>query len=486
MRDRPELGAWRPLALWALALGAFDVFAGFALRWVGPSYDFAPAGRPVVGHIADRSLTPIPVIQNAPGAWPLLLGLIVAFVIAYFAYDRILRAKDLRAPFVWGAFGIGIIAALAVPFFPTSDPYAYAMYALEAGPLHLDPYLTHVLPATASSWSAPLSAIFPDTQSYVRVSNYGPVAAFAYGLLAWPLSHAPLSVFLYAERLFGALLVALTGYALSRSAPGEQGLRRVASFILNPLVILELIAFAHGDALMMVFLAFAFAAWKRGAVGAAAALCVLALATRSVAVLALGALFLALLRTDRTALPRAFVGAALAGTSIALASFALYGEVSLGGVPAFNRFSAPLVMLASQFFENNALLIGVVIQAAFGAILLVFISRRWWSRPLGSGLAWLPFGALAALPTIYPHYLTWVVATGSVSDDERFRAAARVATLIAPLFYIVRMNVFPAPGPSPLASAAVLLVTWGTVLAYLALRGQPGAALRERSAYGDR
>ena len=482
MRDRPNPGVWRPLALWALALGGFDAFARFVAGRIGPSYDFAPAGGPVVGHIADRALTPIPVIQNAPGAWPLLAGLIVAFVVAYLAYERILRAKELRAPLVWGAFAIGIVAALAVPFFPTSDPYAYALYALEAGPLHLDPYVANALSETVSPWSAPLAAIFPDPHSYVRVCNYGPVAAFVYGLLAWPLAQAPLAAFLWAERVFGAFLVALTGYVLSRSAPREQGLRRAAAFVLNPLVIFELIAFAHGDALMLVFLAFAFLAWKRGAAGSAAAFCVVAIATRSIAALALAALLLALFRTERRALPRALIGAALAGAAIVVGSLVWYGDFSLGGAPAFNRFSAPLIMLANQVFGANSLLTGVVVQAAFGAILLAFIGRRWWLRPLGSGLAWLPFGALAGLPTIYPHYLTWIVATSSVTEERRFRGAARVATLLAPLFYVVRVNVFAAPGPPLLAFAAVLLATWGTLLAYLLLRDRgPAAALRERS-----
>jgi len=483
MRDRPATGVWRPLTLWALALAGFDAFAAFILNRVGPSYDFKPAGGPVVGHIADRALTPIPVIQNAPGAWPLLLALIVAFVVAYLAYDRILRAKDLRAPLVWGAFGIGIVAALVVPFFPTSDPYAYALYALEAGPLHLDPYVASALPEAASPWSAALAAIFPDPHSYVRVCNYGPVAAFVYGLLAWPMAHAPLAAFLWAERIFGAFLVGLTGYVLARSAPGELGLRRAASFVLNPLVIFELIAFAHGDALMLVFLAFAFLAWKRGAAGSAAALCVVALATRSIAALALAALLLALFRTNRRALPRALTGAALASAAIVIGSLVWYCDFSLGGAPAFNRFSAPLVMLANALFGSNALLIGVVMQAALGLAVIAVITRRWWSRPLGSGLAWLPFGALAGLPTIYPHYLTWIVGTSSVTEDGRFRAAARAATLLAPLFYIVRLNVFPAPGPPFYASALVLVATWGTLLAYLALRDRrSAAALRERSA----
>jgi len=334
---------------------------------------------------------------------------------------------------------------------------------LEAGPLHLDPYIQNALPVVASPWSATLAAIFPDPYSYVRVCNYGPVAAFVYGLLAWPLAQAPLVAMLWAERIFGACLVALTGIVLARSAPGEYGLRRAASFILNPLVVFELIAFAHGDALMLLFLAFAFLAWKRGAAGSAAAFCMVALATRSVAVLALVALLLALFRTNRRALPRALTGAALASVAIVLGSLVWYGDFSLGGAPVFSRYSAPLVMLANQLFANNALLAGVVLEGAFGAILVAVAVRRWWPRPQGTGLAWLPFGALAALPTLYPHYITWVVGTSSVTEDARFRGAAR-------LLYIVRMNIFPSPGPSPFVFAAVLVVTWGAVLAYLALR----------------
>ncbi len=478
--QRPLAALPRPLLLWALALGGLAAGTAVALPWVGPSGDFALGGH-VFAHIADRGLTPIPVVQNAPGAWPLLVLYLAAFGLACAAYVAILRLPGLRPAHVWGAFALGAVVMCAVPFFPTTDPYAYALYALEAGPLHLNPYAVQALAPAASSWSGALAAIFPDPGAYVRHCNYGPVAAFAYAALAAPFAHLPLVAFLYVERLFGALCVAATGLALARSAPAGDGARRAAAYVLHPLVLCEFVAFAHGDALMLALLAFAFVAWRRAAFGWAGALCVAALATRSVAALGLVALFVVVARTQPRGLMRVVAGAALAALVIGGASFARFGTVSLGGAPAFNPFSAPFVYVATAFELPHALASGVFIEAAFGAVVILILLRRTWSKPRAGALEWLPFGALAALPAIYPHYLGWVAGVAALRDDSRFVSVARVATFVAPLWYVARLNLFAPPQPSAPAYAALLIVTWGSALfAIVASGGARRAALRLR------
>jgi hypothetical protein len=461
-----------PLALWVAAMASLALVAAWALPYAGPALDFAHDGL-VAAHISDRSLTPVPVIQNAPGAWPLLLGYLAAFACACAAYAAVLRAK-LDARWVWAAFVLGAGAALAVPFFPTSDPYAYALYALEAGPLRLDPYVAHAALGTSLPWAAPLLAIFPDPAAYVRHCNYGPLAVFAYAALALPLQHAPLAVFLIAERCFGALCVAATGLLLARSAPGEEGVKRLARYVLHPLVLTEFVAFAHGDALMLALLAAAFLCWRREAFGLCAAACVAALATRSVAALGLAASFVALARVRPRALPRAFGGALLAALALGGASFVAFGEVSLGGAPAFNRFAAPLSYLAA-LFGVDAVAATVFAQAALGAALVVSILRRWWLRRDGS-LAWLSFAALAGLPAIYPHYLGWVAGVAALAPGRRFELAARVATFAAPLWYVARMNLIAPPQPSATAYGVALALTWGSVV--LALLAGASAVAR--------
>jgi hypothetical protein len=450
----------RALWFWLAAIALIAAGTALALPYVGPSLDFAHDGR-VAGHIADRSLTPIPVVQNAAGAWPLLLAYLGAFGLACAAYVAVLRVPDLQAAHVWIAFGLGAALLVTVPFFPTSDPYAYALYALESGPLHLDPYTVQSVAGAASPWAGALAAMFPDPQAYVRVCNYGPLSVFAHALLALPLARAPLAVFLIAERVFGIVCIGLTGLALMRTAPQAEGVRRAASYLLHPLVLCEFVAFAHGDALMLAFLSFAYLAWRRRRFGLCAALCVAALATRSVAALALVTLLVALVRTRPSALPRALAGAGLAALAIASASLLAYGDVSLGGAPAFNRFAAPILFALTAFGSSSALVVGVFGQAAIGAGVALALFRTWWATPKSAVLAWLPIAALAALPAVYPHYVTWVAGVAALRPAGRFGLVARVVTFTAPVWYVARMNLIAPPQPSELAYALALAVAWG-------------------------
>ena len=433
-----------------------------ALPHAGPSLDFAQGTR-VAGHIGDRTLTPLPVIQNAPGAWPLLIGYLAAFGCACAAYAAICRLPDPGARTIWIAFALGAAAMLAVGFYPTSDPYAYALYALEAGPLRLDPYVTQSLAGTSLPWAAQLLAIFPDPDAYVRHCNYGPLAVFAYAALALPLAHAPLVAYLFAERMFGIACVALTGLALARSAAGVEGRKRLATYVLHPLVLTEFVAFSHGDALMLLLLALAFVLWQRDAFAFAAAACVAAGETRSVAALALVALFVALARVRPAAVPRAALGALVAALALGGASLAAYGEISLGGAPAFNHFAAPIAFVAT-LLGVGSLAAAVVLQGAVGAAAIVVVLRRWWLQRRAA-LAWLSFGALAGLPAIYPHYLGWVAGVAALRPGPRFAFVARVATIVAPVWYVARMNLVAPPQPSALAYGAALVLTWGSAIA---------------------
>jgi hypothetical protein len=455
--------------LWSLAIVLPAIGAALALPHVGKSLDFASGGH-VAGHISDRSLTPIPVIQNDSNAWPLLLAYLTAFGLSCLAYAVVLRVRNLKASHVCGAFLVGVVAMMFVPFYPTSDPYAYALYALEAGPLHLNPYVVQTVAGTGFPWAATLGAMFPDPGSYVRHCNYGPLSAFAYGALAWPLEHTPLPAYLYAERLLGAVCIAATGYALARSAPPELGVRRAAAYVLHPLVLTEFVAFAHGDALMVALLAFAFWAWESNRFGIAAGLCVAALMTRGVAALALVTFFVAVARLHPRKLPVALAGGAAVAFALGGASLFAFGDFSLGGAPAFNRFASPIVYALTATGVPNGLIVGVFGQAALGGILVLILLRRWWREPSSDALLWLPFAALAALPAIYPHYVVWAVAVAALRPGGRYARVARVAAFMAPLWYVARMNLIGPPQPSPLAYALALTIAWGVILFCIASR----------------
>jgi hypothetical protein len=462
---------------WSLAIVLPAIAGALALPHVGKSLDFASGGH-VAAHISDRSLTPIPVIQNDSGAWPMLLAYLAAFCLSCFAYAAVLRVRNLKASHVCGAFAVGVVAMMLVPFYPTSDPYAYALYALEAGPLHLNPYVAQTVSGYGLSWAAALSAIFPDPGAYVRHCNYGPLSVLAYSTLAWPLAHAPLAAYLYAERLLGVLCIAATGFALARSAPLGGGVRRAAAYVLHPLVLTEFVAFAHGDALMIALLAFAFWAWKSELFRVAAGLCVAALMTRGVAALALVTLFVAIARLHPRKLTGALAGAMLVAIIVASASLFAFGEFSLGGAPAFNRFAAPIVYLLAVSGVPNGLVLGVFGQAVLGAALVAILLRRWWREPSSDALLWLPFAALAALPAIYPHYVVWAVAVAVLGSGGQYAVVARVAAFSAPLWYLARMNLIAPPQPSPLAYALALTIAWGGILFCIASVGGFGSRLK--------
>jgi hypothetical protein len=253
---------------------------------------------------------------------------------------------------------------------------------------------------------------------------------------------------------------------------GRPALGRVtlATYALHPLVLCEFVAFAHGDSLMIALLALAYWAWVRDKIVLSAALCAAGTATRSVAVLALLALGVVLAKTRPRAILAALVGALIASLFVGVSSLWEFGEVSLGGAPALNGFSAPISYALVTAGVPNALLLGVTAQAAAGAFLGLVVLRRWWAQPNSHALCLLP---LAALPAIYPHYVAWLVAFLSLRPSGRFAAVARVATFTAPLWYVARLNSVAPPEPSALAYGIALALTWGAVLFALFQKNGP-------------
>lgn len=460
----------RALALW---FAAFAVFDAVAYRLVPPAiaqYDFTSAGR-VVGHFTDRALTPFPIVQNTPAAWPLWLAFCAAYVTAFAAY-RVLCRSRVSAPALAIALACGGAAMFFVPYLPTSDPYAYALYGLEGGPLHLDPYVSQIIDPGRSPWVHALTGIFPDATDYVRTCNYGPAFVFAYALLAHALSRGPLLGFLVGERALGLFALGVTAILIAISDPGDRGKRNAVRFALHPLVLFEFVAFAHGDVLMFALLAGAYYAWKRSRPAGAAALCVLAVGVRSVAALALAALLLFVLRRRRDRLAPTLLATILTALFQYVASRWWLGGFSLGGAPRFNAYSSPSLALASAFGLHERVVIGFGAGAIAGACIAVVLARRWWLNPRSDAPAWFPWAAIVAVPSVFPHYLSWPLATAALDDGVRMNRVTNVATALAPLLYITHMNLFAAPGPPPAVYAAVLTIFWGAVIASLLVRAQ--------------
>jgi alpha-1,6-mannosyltransferase len=472
---RPEHGRGAVLA-WIATWLAFDAGALLASRSARPAYDFVASGR-ISAHVSEPTLLPVALVQNSAAVWPWYALAFVGFAILALASETLARTQRLID--VWRLFAVAAVAAVALPCLPTTDPYAYALNGYVAGPLHADPWTPGPLPA--SGWGATLAQMFPDADALVRRCNYGPVFVAVYASLALVFHALPLGVFIAIERVFCALCVAGAGLAVMRAAPvGSSGASRVARLLLNPLVVLELVAFAHGEALLLALLGAAFLAWTRRTYEWAAALTVLAAGVRSVAVLAVVALLLAAWRMDARRLPR--IVAAVVATCVVMFGFPgiVYHDVSLGGLPLFNPWSAPFIFAAGALHLEDAFAAGVIAALSVASLVAYLAMRSWWKRP-GAQLAWLPICGMIASPALYAHYVVWFVSMRAVTDSRRIELVARAATAAAPLLYAVHLNPFPPPGSPPWAYAIVETVVWGTiVVAAVVAARMPEAQSRER------
>ena len=465
---RRERSVVAPYVLWPIAMAGFAIACQVALPTARPEYDFVQGGE-VVGHIIDRALLPVPVAQNGPNAWPVILAYFVAYPIAFLAYEGVLRSPRLRPALV--AFGLGLACAIAVPLLITTDPYAYALYGLEAGPLGLNPYAPGGANVAATSWGHTLFALFPSPDAAVRVTNYGPAFALLYAGLAEIFSHATLGAFVTIERVCGALSVVATAAFLAYSVPNQRAaerLRRACAFAFHPLVLFEFVAFAHGDVFMLLALAVAYWCFRHERIAAAGAFCGLAACMRIVALFALGALVVAAFRRGRGAAGASLAGAFGAIVVLGAISHVRFGSMSLGGPPVLNAYSAPLVALAYWLGGSGALRAGLLTETcagvALGAVMLVRVAH---GRP-ARDLQWLPLAALVAAPSFFPQYATWFVSLRGLTADPRFVRVARALSFSAPLSYVVHIDPFPAPGVPPEIQIVTLAAVWIPVLVALA------------------
>jgi hypothetical protein len=296
--------------------------------------------------------------------------------------------------------------------------------------------------------------------------------------------HSSLVAFVVAERVTGliALVFAAIGFAYAEPRQGglERG-RRAVAFAFHPLVLFEFVAFAHGDAIMLALLAWAYAAWRRDRLGIAGALCAGAAGARIVALLALLALFVAALRDGPKAFGRASFGAALALGAIGGASYVRFGTLSLGGPPVFGSYSSPWLAATSLFALGGSWSTAAVALALLVGASIAALGCYKALRPGSLGLlAWLPFAALVASPNLYSHYFTWFTSLRSLTDDPLVVRVARAMSITAPILYVTHLDPFPYPGASVAIQCGVLALVWIPVLA-AALVGRREIRVANRS-----
>lgn len=364
---------------------------------------------------------PLPVVQMCDSR--LLPLLLVALTLVASAGWAVLLVRTPRRAAVGTCAAIGLACAMLFPYVPSTDPYAYALYGYEA--LHgATPYAAS--PASASNASHALNALyrlFPPRSSN-RVANYGPVAVLQYEAVAFAAGDN-LAHFIVLQRVCNAALLALLAWLLSLVRPPGTSRRRAAWIAFHPLLLLESVAFGHGDLLMLVLLCAALAAYRNRSNALCTVLIVLAAEVRLVAALALAVLFIELSRSDVRALVRCMCATGAAFALTAAASIAYYGTFTFGGAPAIEAYSSPAILALDAFgVSMRHVGQGLVLQAAFGLICIAVVLRLRTYR-------YLPFASLAALPIMRAWYCQWLLPLAALTSDRRAQIAAALCASIA-------------------------------------------------------
>ena len=433
-------------ASYLFSLAAASTVSALMLRARPVCADIPFAGGIAVRTSAGPSL-PIPALQNCAGQGAFLAAvLIAACVAASFAWLA-LNARKPPAAFCAGLYVTAAALGMGFPYVSTTDAYAYAMYGYEAGVMHVSPYRPQDLRASPDVQYRALAQLFPNPSAGVRTANYGPLFVALYAGLA-QLAHGSLRAAILLERALCAAALLVAGAALGR----------VAFVALAPFAIFELVAFAHADAIVLALLALAWLAFARGRTALCAIAIVGAGEVKAIALLALVALAIELWRRrERLALLHAASGAAAALAISAVLSLAAFGTFSLGGAPAIAPFSSPAMLLAAAIGGSGAVI--KVLAALQLAALLFFAGRFFLARRYELGAA----AAIAALPAIFPWYLSWLMPIGAITKDAAFRAAVVCAAFVA---ILGEANLMTFTGGLGLAAATLAITYAAPPIAY--------------------
>jgi hypothetical protein len=318
--------------------------------------------------------------------------------------------------------------AAAIPFFPNTDPYAYALYAYQAFVLHVSPYAVAHLSST-DPVSSTLSLLFPASHNLLRTSAYGPVFTALYALAVGPFGRVSLLAMICAERLLGAALLLALGILVSRAVDEHRRRAAFIAVVLNPLLLFESVSFCHGDVAMLVLLAAAYIAFKKDRLVVAAIFCVLAVEVRVVALAALAVLVCELLRRgEYRELVRTTTIAAAFFAATVLVSHAVFGQFRLTGGFFSNNYDAPATLTATLLGADpvRAFFIGAIVQIAVGAA-AVYVAIRERAYFL------VPAAVLAALPVYEPWYGQWLVPPAAISWHLPYTVATIAVAALAPL-----------------------------------------------------
>ncbi|MFI1704892.1 polyprenol phosphomannose-dependent alpha 1,6 mannosyltransferase MptB [Streptomyces griseoruber] len=411
----------------------------------------------------------------APSSVHAVLGLVgvyfglVLLTAAWILLGGLVRGADPPTPRAL----VLVLAVWAAPLVVGPPLFSRDVYSyLAQGAMvdaHIDVY-THGPARLGGPLAAEVAPLWQHTGA-----PYGPVfmtvAAALYGL-----THGELPAGLLGMRLVALCGVALMAAALPRLArhSGADPAAALWLGVLNPLVLLHLVAGAHNDAMMLGLLGTGLVAALARRPVPAAVLVTLAALVKAPAILGLAAVVLLAVRAGRHPV-RAVLAtlAACAATTVAATALAGtgYGWIAALSTPVSPQNWALTSLLGRatgallDHLGSDLAPLAVPAWHAFGlAVTAVALVAIWWRlRPRPVYALGLSLATVAAFgPAIRPWYALWglfLMAAAAPSTSVRHRMAA-VAGVLA-------LAVLPDGGPAD--GSRLLLAVCGGALAVVVL-----------------
>ncbi len=389
---------------------------------------------------------------------------IVALGVAWLALGRLaLAPRRLR-----------MIGALwCAPLFLTAPLFSQDVYSyLAQGTLvhlGLDPYRDAPTVLAHHGQAHVLNAVSPFWRH--TTAPYGPLFLWIVsGFVALAGSHLVLGVLLIrALELIGFGLLAVFTPRLAEALGADPG--RATWWVLTcPLVLLELVAAAHNDLLMIGVLVAGVTLAVEGRPLPAVALCALAATIKLPAAAAIP--FILVAGTDRRNVVRGVLLAASVIVAVGLVSglglgwlstsaFSTPGKVHLAITPAtaIGWTVAQIVPVGARGLESALSVIAFGLSVVVGLVLLWRVRRETLVRYLGIVLVL----AAVAGPAAWPWYLSWglvlLAATPELQESRGLALAAVLSVLVVKADGILAFPLHTAPVFVALYVAAALVWT---------------------------
>ena len=363
-------------------------------------------------------------------------GLAFALVWAGFlAYLVVLAtAPRLGRRVIWTAIVVLVLGFAAAPVILSNDVFSYVDYA-RLGVVHgLDPY-THAPSA------APADPAFERVDWTEARSSYGPL----FTLATYPLAWLPVGGAVAVLKALAALSVLGIAALVSRLAAerGADPVRAAAFVALNPIVLVHVVGGAHNDglAILLAMLGVAAVLSRRELAGGAALSA--AFAVKATASVAAPFAWIGAARADRPGPAdrdarrrgawRFPLGAALAGTAIALAAWPAFGwnwleALGLAGENQGRTSFMSVPITFARLTGADPEIVRVAALSLYGALVAYLLVRTWRGADWVCAAGWASLGLLLATAWLLPWYLIWVLPLAAISRDRPLQALTLALT----------------------------------------------------------